>query len=505
MAEAYSGTRGEHFSRLVIRNAIVVDGRGTPAEGPVDIVIEEGRIKELLRVDPVSLGRQTAGFGRPEGDGVLDASGMYVIPGLVDMHAHAAIDAPDDPDGTRTPVWPAHCGPKGMEYSLKLWMAHGVTTLRTTGGAEMQLYEQRRQSEEDPCLPVPRLVILHSWPRNREFTPDQAREQVRKLRDLGADGIKGGCHGELDVLEAICDQARELGMSGGVATHLALSNHIDAVMASNAGVTSIEHTYGIPEAAIPGVQRFPPDYNEMDELARFRQSGFNWLEADRYPERVLDVLDLLIRNKTVWDPTMVVYEANRDLMRARNLEWYKDYAVPSLLRFWSPTPGVHASFHFDWKTSDEITWKKKYAVWMKWLRVFFERGGTIVAGTDPGWLLTLFGFSIVRELELLQEVDLHPVDVIQIATTNSTKAMGLSELAGGIRPGNLADLAVVDGNPLDNFKLVYGLGIERFMEDRVTKVRTGGVKWTIRGGVVFDAQALLQDVRDYVADMKNLE
>ncbi|MFO8061032.1 MAG: amidohydrolase family protein [Bacillota bacterium] len=482
-----SGVKGKQYQRLVIRNPTVINGRGTPAEGPMDLVIEDGVITEMWKVDAVSLHRYPDDWKRPQGDRVIDATGMCVVPGLVEMHAHVPMDN-------------ANCGPRGTEYAYKLWLAHGVTTLRTVGwGVEEKLYEHRRMSEDDGELPIPRLFIMHGCLNAKDLTPDEARERVGEFKSLGADGVKliGGYY---DVVEAICDESRRLGMDGGVSVHLALNSEVDAVMAAEAGVSTIEHTYGIPEAAMPGVQSFPLDYNEMDELVRFRESAFNWIEAEQYPERIIDVLDLLIDHGTVWNPTMVAYESCRDLGRIRTLEWNEQYAVPPLRETWKPTPGQHASFHFDWKTSDEIAWKEKYRIWMKYLRVFFERGGVITVGSDAGSMYVLYGFSLIREMELLQEAGIHPIDIMKMATTNASRILGLTHLTEGVRKGYAADLAIVDGNPLDNFKVMYGLGVEKFLDDRVTRVRTGGVKWTIRDGVLFDATALLQDVEDYVAE-----
>lgn len=484
-----NGSEGRQYAKLVIRNATVVNGRGTPAEGPVDIVIERDRIVDILKVDPIALARYPAGWQRPQGDLTIDATGMYVLPGLVDMHLHVPLD------GHRV-------GPRGWEYVYKLLLAHGVTTARTCGfGGEQTLYEHRHIASQPGGPPIPRLVVLYGWPRAELFTADEARDMVRRIHDGGADGIKM-IDPVAEQVAPVCGEVLNLGMSGGTAIHLSLSSEVDAVMASDAGVTTIEHTYGIPEAAIPGVQAYPPDYNEMDELLRFRQSGYNWQEADRYPERVLDVLDLMIENGTAWDPTMVVYEANRDLTRARTCEWNEKYTTPALLDYWSPKPGVHASFHFDWRTSDEVAWKQKYLIWMKYLKEFFVRGGVITTGADAGSLYTLFGFSIIRELELLQEAGLHPIDIVKIASTNAAQVLGLDGLVGGVRRGSIADLAIVDGNPLANFKVMYGSGIDKYLDDQVTKVKAGGVRWTVRGGTVFDARALLAEVEEYVAELK---
>jgi len=484
-----SRTSGERYRRLVIRNATVVSGCGTPAEGPMDIVVENGVITELVKVDPIAVSRYPQGWERPTGDREIDATGMYVIPGLIEMHVHVPLDE-------------HRAGPNGWDYFYRLMLAHGITTVRTCGfGGEDQLYRHREQAVHSPESAIPRIVVLHPFPREGLFTQEEARAKVRELNDLGADGIKL-IDPNPDIFAAICDEARKLGMQAGTAAHLSLSSPIDAVMASNAGVTSIEHTYGIPEAAIPGVQAFPPKYNEMDELARFRQSAYNWSEADAYPERVLEVLDLMIRNGTVWSPNFATYEANRDLGRAQSNEYSRRYATPQLLDCWRPTPGLHASFHFDWKTSDEIAWKEKYRIWFKYVRTFFQRGGTLVAGADAGYQYTLYGFSMIRELELFQEAGIRPLDVIRIASTNAARVLGLDRLVGGVRRGYGADLAIVDGNPLDNFKVMYGPGMERFAADRVTKTMAGGVRWTIRDGTLFDARALMRDIEEHVAGQK---
>lgn len=488
-----TGTGGDRYARLVVRNAMLVNGRGTPTEGPVDLVIEGERIVDIIPVDQVSLGLYGRTWKRPEGDRVIDATGLYVLPGLVDMHAHIP------GDGGRS-------GPRGFEYAYKLWLAHGVTTLRDAGnGAGIETLREHRRLGEENRMVVPRLVLYERWPnvsRQREHghTPDEARALVRRFKELGADGIKvskGPGHFP-DVIEAICDEVRELGMNG-VAVDLKVGE-TDAVIASNAGVTSIEHWYGVPDAAIPGTQRFPPEYNYWNEEDRFRWAGHLWKEADQRPDAILEVLDLMIANSTVWDPTMVVYEGNRDLARVKGMPWHERYTVPSLWDFWSPNPANHGSYHATWTSADEIAWDENLRLWMKYVKAFFDRGGTLTVGSDAGSLYAQYGFSTIRELELLQAAGIHPIDIVKIATWNATQALGMKDHCG-VRIGCIADLAIVDGNPLGNFKVMYGTGIETFTDDgRVT--RRGGVRWTIKAGAVFDAPALLRDVEQYVRDLK---
>jgi hypothetical protein len=87
------------------------------------------------------------------------------------------------------------------------------------------------------------------------------------------------------------------------------------------------------------------------------------------------VLDTMIEMGTVWDPTMVVYEGHRDYQRVKSLPWHKKYTVRQLWEAWSPQLGRHAAHFFEWKTSDEVAWKQKYEIWMKYIRYFFQNGG----------------------------------------------------------------------------------------------------------------------------------
>ena len=489
-------TKGERYHRLVIQNAMIVSGRGEPAtnramppEGPVDIVIEGGVIQNIIPLDPVNT-RNRSNRNRVTGNRVIDATGMYVIPGLIEMHAHL----PEK----RSPT-----GERGREYAYRLYLGHGVTTVRDAGtGAGIEMMAAERRASETNEVVAPRLVLCQRWPLplgtwDEGNTPEKARVMVRRFKELGADCVKvSKSPGQYpDVLEAIVDEGRTLGMK--VMVDLKVSE-TSALVASNLGVASIEHFYGVPESALVGSQTFPADYNYWDELDRFRWAGRLWAEADaKHPERTLALLDTMTKNGTNWDPTMAAYEINRDLSRALTLPFFRTL-VPAGVS-WTPNEAVHGRYHREWKTSDEVAWRQFFAIWMKYINVFYHRGGLLTAGSDEG---DIGGIGLVRELELLQEAGLNPVDVIKVATTNAAKALGL-ERHCGVRVGCAADLAVVNGNPIDNLKVLYGrgygfYGIVPFDE----QARHGGVKWAIKDGVLFDAQALLREVEWYVQETK---
>jgi imidazolonepropionase-like amidohydrolase len=462
-----------------------------PPEGPVDIVIANGRIVNLIPVDPVNAAGYQAGQGRSSAGREIDATGMYVIPGLVEMHAHLRSNGSD-------------LGLRALEYQYLLYMAHGVTTLRDagTGAGLATMTDERRRSAAHEIV-APRLLLCQRWPLPlRQWdvgnTPESAREMVRRFQSLGADCVKvSKSPGHYpDVLRAIVEEGKTLGLP--VMVDLKVSE-TDAITASNAGVASIEHWYGIPDAALPGSQNFPTDYNYWDELDRFRWAGALWIEAAEYPEAISKVLDTMIANGTNWDPTMTVYEDNRDLSRAMTLPFRDTLFHPAALEGMWPNPAEHGAFKREWKTSDEVRWRQNFQIWMRYVREFHERGGLLTAGSDTApW----GGLALIRELELLQEAGLHPIDIIRVATTNAYKALGMEEHCG-IRVGCAADLAVVNGNPFDNLKVLYGLGYGFYgVAEPSEQWKKGGVRWTIKDGVVYDAPALLREVLWYVEQEK---
>jgi imidazolonepropionase-like amidohydrolase len=481
-------------TRLVIRNATIISGRGSPVnnravppEGPVDLVIENGRIVNLVLMDPVNLAGHGRDFQRPTGDLVIDAAGMTVIPGLIEMHTHLRPPGGD-------------YGERSLDYAYRLYLGHGVTTVRDagTGAGLARMTEQRRLSDANQIV-APRLVLCQRWPLPLRawdvgHTPDEARRMVREFQRLGADCVKiSKSPGHYpDVMAAATAEATALGMH--VMVDLKVSES-DALVASNAGVRSIEHWYGVPDAALTGSQSFPPDYNYWDELDRFRWAGHLWAEANRQPERLSAVIDRLVANGTNWNPTMAVYEGNRDVWRELGAPFRETLMHPHEAAA-GPDSSVHGAYKREWKTSDEIAWKRNFRIWMDWIKVYHERGGLLTAGSDEGGI---GGIAMIRELELLQEAGLHPLDVIRVATTNAARALGW-EGHCGIRVGCVADLAIINGNPVDNFKIMYGRGYGLYgLVPRDTQWSRGGVTWTIKGGVVFDAQALLREAEWYVA------
>ncbi len=128
----------------------------------------------------------------------------------------------------------------------------------------------------------------------------------------------------------------------------------------------------------------------------------------------------------------------------------------------------------------------------------------MTAGSDSGFIYQLYGFAYIRELELLRESGFHPLEVIRAATLNGAEALKMDDQIGSVQVGKLADLVIVEENPLQNVKVLYGTGAIKLTDDNEV-VRVGGVKYTIKDGVVYDAKQLLEDVKEMVRKSKTKE
>jgi hypothetical protein len=472
-----SVTPGRRYNRLVIRNALVIDGNATPVSGPYDIVVEGGTIKEMVALDPVSV--RSGEARRPAaGEAEIDATGKYVMPGLINLHGHVQ----DERAGVAQP----------LDYELKLWLACGITTVRDVGSNTRKTLELKRRSEAGEVA-APRLFVYGVWNNAPEpKTADEARARVRELHALGVDGLKFFGM-DRDLMAAAWGEAHLLGLRIAHHAGVAETNAWDDI---KFGTTSIEHWYGIPDAAIEGgVQNFPPEYNYSDEVDRFRFAGHLWREANW--DKLMKVLDAMIEAHVAWDPTLDIYEASRDLQRAQTQPWFADYLHPTLEDYFRPDAGHHGSYFLGWTSTDETFWKENYRIWMAALREFDRRGGLIGAGEDAGFIYQMYGFGLIRELELKQEAGFHTLKVIQQATGNNARILGQENRLGRVRPGFAADLLVVNGNPLENLKVLYPTGVDLIKDGKT--VHTGGVEWTIKDGRPYHAPTLLADVKEMVA------
>jgi hypothetical protein len=476
------------YTQLIIRGVTLINGTGAPPFGPVDIVIEKNRIVKIQNVGSPSLPINAA--RRPalkEGGKEINCEGMYAMPGLIDMHGHI---------GGKDQGTPA-------EYVFKLWMAHGITTIRdpSAGNGLSWVLDHKTKSLEN-TITAPRIFAYTAFGQGSK-TPitnaEEARTWVRENAKNGADGIKFfGAPPE--VMDAAIRENKALGLRSTCHHAQVDVARWNVVNSAKAGMTSMEHWYGLPEALFEDktIQNFPADYNYNNEEHRFEEAGKLWKQAAApYTPHWNKVMNDLLAVDFTLDPTFNIYDANRDLHRARRAEWHENYTLPSLWKFYEPSFQSHGSYWVNWGTEQEVEWKNNYRLWMTFVNEYKNRGGRVTAGSDNGFIYETYGFGYIRELELLREAGFHPLEVIRSATLYGAQALGQEKDLGSVEVGKLADIVIVNANPLKNLQVLYGTGaIHLTPDNKITRI--GGVQYTVKDGIVYDAKKLLRDVKNIV-------
>jgi hypothetical protein len=311
-------------------------------------------------------------------------------------------------------------------------------------------------------------------------------------------------------MQALLDeaQARKLGS----VAHLGQMGvaQMNAQDAARLGLGSLTHYYGLFEAMYENndVQPWPVDMNYNNEQHRFGQVARQWnLIAGRGSDKWNALLDEFLALDFTINPTMTIYSAGRDVMRARNADWHDVYTLPTQWDFYTPSRESHGAYWFYWTAEDETAWRNFYHVWMQFLNDYKNRGGRVTVGSDSGFIYQLYGFGTILEMEMLQEAGFHPLEVVRAATMHGAEELmipsGKPIEFGVVREGMLADLIIVEENPLENFKVLYGTGAVKLDDSTGQPGRVGGVTYTIKDGIVYDAKQLLADVAAMVEKQKS--
>ncbi|MBL8998337.1 MAG: amidohydrolase family protein, partial [Gemmatimonadetes bacterium] len=338
-----------------------------------------------------------------------------------------------------------------------------------------------------------------------EFLRFVSASPVSRRIDGFTDGMVAEGRGELELelvmpLRATID-SRVQGEYRFADNRIALLEALPPLEAARGRLRFTADTLSIPEAQarlFGNPLRLSAQTGE-DGTVRFRAAGRVWTETNK--EKLLTtVVDSLVKCGVTMLPTRVVYEANRDVIRATSLPWHGKYTHQALLNWNYPNPAYHGSYHFDWTSDDEANWNLAYALWGQLIFEFNKRGGRVAFGTDDNYIWATPGFGTVRELQLLRETGMHSLEVLRSATRNSAETL-LEPKLGLVRPGYKADLAIVDGNPAANLKFMYAFG-DLTLDKDGKMVRTTGVVHTIKDGIVMENANLMREVEAMVRKSK---
>jgi len=424
-AIGYAGT-----NQIAIIHVGLIDATGATLKPGRTVLLEGNSIAAVGKDERVKI---------PEGARIIDGGGKYLIPGLWDMHVHL-----------------------NKEF-LPLFIANGVTGVRIMWGFT-ENHEWRKEIEQGRLL-GPRMLIAStivdgpkpSWPGSvAAGTPEQGRAAVLQAKKDNADFVKVYTGLPRDVFFAIADECKKQGLS--FAGHVPLS--VSVQEASDAGQKSMEHMLGLlracssEEAALAKTARelleqMPAGPERTNFLGRLRQLTSTAL-ATYSPSQARTVFKKLKRNDTWQCPTFTVLH---NLMNLRDPALTNDarlrYLSPEVKGDWAPEkiPSFLSS------TPEDIALQKRTFQELLDIVDGMQRAGVpILAGTDTPNPYCLPGFSLHDELAWLVRAGLTPMQALQCATRNPARYLGCQKELGTIEPGKLADLVLLDANPLEDIR-----------------------------------------------------
>ena len=429
---------------VALIHAQVVDGTGAPAASDQTIVLRDGRIAAVGPSDSITV---------PGNAEVLDLTGHTVIPGFIGLHDHTFYMT----RGRRVQ----------LNFSApRLYLASGVTTIRTTGAFSPYSELNLKNSIANGELPGPRMYITGPYitgtgamtQMKAVSSPEDARRVVAYWADEGVDWFKAYTRIGHDELAAAIDEAHRRGVK--VTGHLCSVSFTEAV---GLGIDNIEHGFFTNS-----------DYVDDKEAGvcppTVRQS---LLDVDLEGTEVRTTIREMVEANVAMTSTLAVYELsvpNRPPLEDRVLEMMAPAAREEYLQ----TRNEIAS-------RDESPMSTLFPKAQAFEKAFFDAGGLLAAGVDPtGMGGALPGFGDQRNYELLLEAGFTPEQVIQIMTLNGARVLGEDHRFGSIEVGKLADLVVIDGDPVR----------------RESEIRN--VTLVFKEGVGYDSPKLLQSVMGLV-------
>ena len=442
--------------RVVLAHVRVIDGTARAAVDDQNVVIEAGKI---VFVQP---GTDVA--ARP-GVSVLDLRGYTVMPGIVGMHNHLFHIARPNLDANAD--WQAPLLVPQMTFSSpRLYLAAGVTTMRTTGSVETYADLNLKKMIDSGLVPGPHIDVTGPYlegPNPYLFmqmhqlaSPEDARRLVNYWADQGVTSFKAYMGITRDELKAAIEEAHKRGLK--ITGHLCSVTYPEAAAL---GIDDLEHGFYVNTQLDPGKQ--PDQCPKSGGKPTMEKMAPDSAEAK-------DLIATLVKAHVAITSTLPVFEHSLpgrpplrpDMLDAMSPEARTAFLYARNRRAASPAGNSVEMFQRD----------------MQLEHAFAQAGGLLLAGPDPtGNGGTLPGFSDQREIELLVEAGFTPVEAIKIATLNGATYLGRQDQIGSIAPGKNADIAVIKGNPASKI-------------DDIEKVEI-----VFKDGVGYDSQKLFDSVR----------
>ena len=443
---------------FVLNHVRVVDGTGAAAKEDQAILIANGKIQSIGPAASVQV---------PQGAQLLDRSGYTVIPGLVGMHNHLYYT-----NSISVQVAGGRIGEPGLfvaeiPYTApRLYLAAGVTTMRTTGSLEPYADLKVKSRIDADLMPGPSIdataPYLEGAPTRfaqmHELTgPDDAKRMVDYWAAEGMTSYKAYMNITREELNVAIQQAH--------AHKLKLTGHLCSVTWPEAvalGIDDLEHGPVFTDTEFVADKK--PDVCPSG-------GGGSWAKQDVNGTQVQQLIHDLVAHHVAVTSTLPVFEASvpgRPKLQPRTLNAMSTDAAQSYLT-------ARANVPLDSPMTALMRKEMDFEV------AFVKAGGLLLAGPDPtGNGGVLPGFGDQREIELLVEAGLTPVEAIHVATENGASYLGRQDRIGTLSPGKQADLVVIKGDPSKNIEEIEN------------------VETVFKAGIGYDSKKLIDSVRGQV-------
>jgi imidazolonepropionase-like amidohydrolase len=435
---------------LALTHVRVIDGTGAPGVDDRTVIVRDGRI------DAVGPFNTT---GIPSDARVIDLSDRTLIPGLVGMHDHLFYELQHF--SSQPSIIPAQAA------FAKLYLAAGVTTIRTTGAADFAGDLRMKERVDDGREPGPEIYVTSPYLHAQGSTPnpDRIAQQVAEWADRGATSFKAYTSLRAPELRATIQAAHQRGLH--------VTGHLCAVgfrEAAALGIDSIEH--GLPtdtefySAKRPDV--CPDQTAVLTELLRLDVNG----------AEIRRTIADLVKNRVALTSTLAIYES----FTGKNVAFDADLLSTRIRKDYL---AVRDAYSNDVVNRGALMWAAILKKEMEFERAFVAAGGRLMAGVDPtGWGGVMAGVGDHRQLELLVEAGLSPEMAIKVATSNGATFLDPKNTFGTIAPGQSADLIVLRGDP----------------SVRISAVRT--VELVFKDGIAYDPAKLMAAAEGTVGEQQ---
>ncbi len=454
-----------HTPKVILTHVRVIDGTGRAPVDDQNILIEGGKIGAILPGADVASSKDVE---------AIDLRGYSVMPGIVGMHDHLFYVARPNLDsqwhGNEPLLVPQ------MTFSApRLYLAAGVTTMRTTGSVETYSDLNLRDRIDAGVLPGPHIDVTGPYLEGKDSyfiqmhqlgSADEARQFVDYWADRGVTSFKAYMNITRAELKAAVDEAHK--------RNIKVTGHLCSVTfkeAAELGIDDLEHGFFVNTQLDPGKK--PDVCSEGEGVPTLKAMAPDSAEAK-------DLIDTLVKHHVAVTSTLPVFESGGMPGRPPLRQAFLDVLTPQareayLYRRQKPAKEDAPGSAVDSPGED---WPKLIERDMQLELAFAKAGGLLLAGPDPtGDGGVAAGLGDQREIELLVEAGFTPVEAIKVATWNGAVYMGKQDRIGSIAVGKNADLVVIKGNPAA----------------RIADVEN--VEIVFKDGVGYDSQKLLDSVK----------